>query len=108
MKTIKKGDLQLSVNKFLDIEIHNDGQKIKGKNKELDRQLIYVCFFLGERLGEDEFFIFTHGWLQDHIYKNYEGRKPPLNIKSFHFALKKNVTSRHRDRWNLIEKKLDI
>ena len=27
VKTIKKGDLQLSVNKFLDIEIHDDGQK---------------------------------------------------------------------------------
>ncbi len=109
VKTIRKGDLQLNnIRKFLNIEVETEGQKIKGKNINLDRKLIYVCVFLGEKIGEDEFFIFSQGWLQDHIYKTYLVRKPPLKIKSFHYAMRKNMMLKHKDNWKLIEKRLSI
>ncbi|MDA0999422.1 MAG: hypothetical protein O2807_02735 [bacterium] len=108
VKTIKKGDLHLNVKKFLNIDIEEKGQKITGKNNDIDRKLIYVCVFLGERLGEDEFYIFTQGWLQDYIYKTYLGRKPPLNIESFHYAMRKKMILGHHNKWHLIEKNLEI
>jgi len=108
VKTVRRGDVHLDVRKFLDTTVDKKGQKIIGKNKGLDRKLIYVCVFLGEKLGEDEFYIFKQSWLQDLVFKNYSGRKPPRNIKSYHYALHKKQLLRHRDKWKIIDKVLSI
>src|SRR3989338_5895726 len=113
VKTARTGKVFLDVRKYLDIEITKEGQEVKGKKREVDRKLIIVCLFLDEvaekdDARKDEFYIFRQGWLQDHLLKTYPGRKPPLNINSFHYALQKQDVKKHIINWDLIKKELGI
>ena len=108
VKAINKDSWQFDIRKFLNIELTDAGQKVLGKNKDLDRNIICVFVALGKSLGEDNFYIFKWGWLQDYFYKNFEGRIPPKNIKSFHCAIWIRHMKKHLNRWALIKQKFKI
>jgi hypothetical protein len=57
VKTIKGGAWQFQANAFLDIEIINNVQKVKGQAKLHSPNLICVFVLLSEH-EKDEFFIF--------------------------------------------------
>ncbi|MHA2220144.1 MAG: hypothetical protein ACXACY_30040 [Candidatus Hodarchaeales archaeon] len=105
VKAINKDSWQFDIRKFLDVQLTDKGQKVLGLNNDLDRRLICVFVVIGETLGEDEFYIFRMGWLQDYFQRTYVGRKPPKNIKSFHCAIWKRDL-KHPGDWSLIRKKI--
>ena len=107
VKTINGGSWQFDANKFLDIKTTDTQQIILGKNKDLNRKIICVFVVLGEKLGEESFYIFRLGWLQDYFFKNYKGRRKPKNIKSYHCAIwVKNM--KHKNNWKLLHKTFRI
>jgi hypothetical protein len=106
VKAITKGDWQFNIAKFLDVEIVEDSQeqKVIGKNKELDPEIICVFVALGNKLGEDEFYIFKWGDLQKYAENDFKPRKHPQNFKSLHWAISKKAVSEYLDeKWDLIE-----
>lgn len=108
VKAINKGDWQLDIRKFLDIGRTDKGQMIQGRNQKLDRETICVFVSLDKKPSEDEFYIFKQGWLQDHCARSYKARKPPRNVDSFHYALRKSDVQTHLDKWEIIKSEFRI
>ena len=108
VKAINSDSWQFDIRKFLDVELSDKGQIVKGLNKELDRKIICVFVSLGANLGQDKFYIFKQGWLQDYFSERYKGRKPPKNISSFHCAIWEREMGRHAEKWHLITKKFKV
>jgi len=102
VKAINKDSWQFDIRKFLDISLTEKGQRIHGVNYDLDRNVICVFVSLGRQLGEDKFYIFKQGWLQDYFAKTYKGRKPPKNTDSFHCAIWVKDMKTHLERWEII------
>lgn len=108
VKAINSDSWQFDIRKFLDVELLDEGQVVRGRNKHFDRKLFCVFVSLGDSIGSDIFYIFRQGWLQSHFQKKFKGRKPPKNIKSFHCAIWKKEMTKHIGRWDLIEKELGV
>ena len=108
VKAINKGAWQFDARKFLEIQGTDKGQKVLGLNRELDRKIICVFVVLGSELGEDVFYVFRWGWLQDYFFERYKGRKPPHNINSYHCAIWERDMGRHLNKWRLITKKFKV
>jgi hypothetical protein len=108
VKTINKDSWQFDIRKFLDVVLTDKRQIVRGKNQELDRKIICVFVSLGPGLGEDKFYIFKQGWLQDYFAERYKGRKPPHNIKSFHCAIWERDLKRYLGKWKLITTKFKV
>ncbi len=108
VKAINGVSWQFDIRRFLEIELTKTRQKVIGKNKQLDRKLICIFVDLGEKLGQDEFYIFRYGWLQDYFNKTYSGRELPKNIKSYHCAIWKKDMQRHKENWKLIEREFKL
>ena len=108
VKAINKDSWQFDIRKFLNIKLTDKGQKVLGINKSLDRKIVCVFVSLGPELGEDKFFIFRWGWLQEYFFERYKGRKPPHNIKSFHCAIWVRDMGRHLNKWRLITNKFKV
>ncbi len=99
---------QFDIHRFLDVSLTEKGQTVKGINQELDRKIICVFISLGAKLGEDKFYVFKQGWLQDYFFKHYKGRKPPKNINSFHCAMRERDMGQHLEKWQLIKRKFKV
>ena len=108
VKAKNKDSWQFDVRKFLDVEITMQGQTVKGTNRDLDRKIICVFVSLGAELGEDKFYIFRQGWLQDYFAERYKSREPPKNINSFHCAIWERDMERHFDKWQIIKNKFKV
>ena len=108
VKAMRKSSWQMNIKRFLEIEITKKEQRSRGKNLDLDRKIICVFVELGPALGQDTFYIFTQGWLQDYFSENYKGRKPPNNIEATHCAVWPKHLQRHKENWDLIERKFKV
>lgn len=108
VKAINKDSWQFDVRKFLNIVLDKNEQKISGINKNLDRNIICIFILIGNKLGEDIFYIFKYGWLQDYFFKNYTARKAPKNINSFHCAIWTKDLDKFKNNWDLIKKHFKI
>ena len=108
VKAINADSWQFDIRRFLDVLLTEKGQTVKGINQELDRNIICVFVSLGEKLGEDKFYVFKQGWLQDYFSEHYNGRKPPKNINSFHCAIWERDVQRHLGKWTLIANKFKV
>lgn len=51
VKAINKDSWQFDVRKFLEVELSDKGQIVRGVNADLDRKIICVFVSLGEKLG---------------------------------------------------------
>lgn len=108
VKAINQDSWQFDIRKFLDVELSPKCQIIKGKRRDFDRKIICIFVSLGEQLGEDAFYIFRQGWLQDYFAERYKGRAAPKNINSFHCAVWKKDMTKHINKWNLISTKFKM
>jgi hypothetical protein len=108
VKAINKESWQFDIRKFLDVDLTEKGQTVKGINNELDRKIICVFVSLGAELGEDKFYIFKQGWLQDYFTERYMERKPPQNVNSFHCAIWERDMQGHLEKWKLITNKFNV
>jgi len=103
VKAINGISWQFDVRSFLDVIPTEKGQKVNGL-KDLNRKIICIFVVVGKNLGEDTFYIFQLGWLQDYFRSHYgEGRQLPKNIKSFHCAIWKKDLEQHLGKWEVIE-----
>lgn len=64
VKAVASGDWQLNPRDFTSIEFDGDLQIIKGLNADMDRKLVCIFVKVGQRLGEDKFYIFRKASLQ--------------------------------------------
>jgi len=108
VKAINQDSWQFDIRKFLDVELSEEGQTVKGANRALDRKIICVFVSLGAELGQDKFYIFKQGWLQDWFAEKYKGRMPPKNINSFHCAIWERDMGKHLEKWRLITNKFKV
>jgi Holliday junction resolvase-like predicted endonuclease len=108
VKAINKDSWQFDIRKFLDVNLTERGQIVRGANRDLDRKIICVFVSLGAELGEDKFYIFKQGWLQDYFAEQYKGRTPPKNINSFHCAIWERDMGRHLGKWQIITNKFKV
>lgn len=106
VKAINGGSWQFSISKFLDVEIVDDIQYIKGEHKLANPNL--VCVFVQLSVDEkDDFFIFQLRDLQEYFSKSYKGGRRSKNPQSLHCAILPKDLERFRDNWALIEKSLE-
>ena len=105
VKAINGGSWQFSISKFLDVEIVDDIQYIKGKHRLANPNL--VCVFVQLANDEkDDFFIFQLQDLQEYFLKSYKGGRRSKNPQSLHCAILPKDLEKYRDNWFLIEKSL--
>ena len=71
VKAQTTGSPGVDATKYLNIQIDGKKQMVKGKTKDIDRDLIFVMVKVGEQYGEDEFFVFKQGVVQDLVNTNY-------------------------------------
>ncbi|MDH5666831.1 MAG: hypothetical protein OEY86_02320 [Nitrospira sp.] len=108
VKAINRDSWQFDIRRFLDVELTAKGQIVKGKNRGLDRSIICVFVSLGAQLGEDKFYIFKQGWLQNYFAGRYKGRKLPKNINSFHCAIWERDMRQHLEKWKIVTNKFKV
>ncbi|MBI5753375.1 MAG: hypothetical protein HZA59_14715 [Hydrogenophilales bacterium] len=108
VKAINKESWQFDIRKFLDVVLAEKGQIVKGINAELDRKIICVFVSLGAEIGDDKFYVFKQGWLQDYFAERYKGRRPPKNVNSFHCAIWEQDMERHLGKWKIITSKFKV
>jgi len=105
VKAINGGSWQFNISKFLDVEIIDDVQYIKGKQKLHNPNL--VCVFVQLAVDEkDDFFIFRLKDLQEYFSKSYKGGRRSKNPQSLHCAILPKDLEKFRNDWSLIEKSL--
>ena len=112
VKAIKKGSLSVNAQHYLEIEFDGNLQIVKGKNKDIDINLIFIIVKVGEYLGEDIFYICKQGLIQDLVYNEHkrflEKHKGirPRNPTSTHCSYYEKDLLEYKDNWALIEKLL--
>jgi hypothetical protein len=108
VKAMNGASWQFDVRRFLDVTSTPRKQVVHGLKNDLDRKIICVFVVVGEVLGDDRFYIFRMGWLQDYFKDRYKGRKLPHNIKSFHCAIWEKDLKEHLNKWRLIKNKFKV
>lgn len=106
VKAINGISWQFRVNSFLDIEIIEDVQQVKGKRELSNPNLICIFVLLSED-ENDQFFIFRLKELQKFFLQNYKGGRRPRNPQSMHCAIFPKDLARFKDNWKLIEQALN-
>lgn len=104
VKAINGPSWQYRADSFLEIEIIDDYQHVRGKKKLLNPALVCVYILLDPEEYKDEYFIFSLKDLQEHTSTVYTSRKRPKNPTTTHCAVWPKDLARFRDNWNLIRK----
>ena len=71
VKAQRDGSISVDAKKYLVIEFDGDVQIIKGRSADIDRTLVFVLVEIGSISGEDNFFVYTQGDVQDLIQSNH-------------------------------------
>jgi len=113
IKANRKGGISVNAMRYLNIEFNGDVQTVVGKSNDLDRNLVFILVSIGDRLGEDRFFIYKQGFLQDLIYDRHRaflakhGGVRPKNPKSTHCAYSKSDLEGSENNWGIIIEALE-
>ena len=108
VEALRKGNLSVRADQYLDMEFDGNIQVIKGKN-DIDRRLIFAIIKIEDELGSDKFYICNQGFIQDTILRHHKGFLDqhngvrPKNPSSMHCSYFEEDLSEFRDRWDLIE-----
>ena len=94
VKAIRGGSWQHRADVFLDIEMINGEQKVRGSLLLLNPNLLCVYVLLNED-ESDDFYIFRLGELQAHFAKHYKGGRRRNN--SLHCAVTPKELEQFRD-----------
>jgi len=105
VKAINGPSWQFRANAFLNIEIVDGEQKVKGKVALPDPELVCIFVVIKTR-GADEFYIFRLRDLQDHFALKYTGGRRPRNPQSLHCAVWPVELAPFRDNWGLVDSTL--
>lgn len=102
VKAINGPSWQYKADLFIEIEILDDFQHVRGKKQLLNPALVCVYILLGAQEQQDEFFVFSLKDLQEHTFAIYKSRKRPKNPASTHCAVRPKDLVPFRDNWGLI------
>ena len=109
VKTVRRGDIQLDASRYLRIAFDDKKQFVTGLNEEIDRDLIFAVVAIGSCYGEDKFFIFKQGYLQDIIYRNHtsflhrNNNVRPKSPMSTHCAYRLTDIGTALNQWSIIQ-----
>ena len=114
VKSLKSGSLRTKANYYLNIELKNQKQTIHGIQEGINRDLIFIIVKIGERIGEDVFYVVEQGKIQDLIFEEHhnflekhDGIRP-RNPSSFDSSVHLEKLEDYKNGWELIERKFDI
>ena len=105
VKAINGGSWQFNISKFLEVEIIDDIQYVKGEQKLTNPNLVCIFVLLSDD-EKDDFFIFRLRDLQIYFSKSYKGGRRKKNPQSLHCAILPKDLEQFRNNWSLIEKSL--
>jgi hypothetical protein len=96
---------------YLHIKFDGTRQIVHGKSKDVNRDRIVVAVVIGEKYGDDRFYILSEGWIQDHIFSDYTAYLKkhngirPKNPQSYHtgFSEKDLLDAGIGANWDLIK-----
>ena len=114
LKAIRRGNPSVDAKRYLDIRFRGEKQRIVGKSADIDRDLIFVLVRIGKMSGEDRFFVYQQGFLQDLIYEKHRaflrryGGVRPKNPSSTHcaYSIQDLTEAEAEGAWSLILDKL--
>tara|TARA_B100001093_G_scaffold117944_1_gene110426 strand:- start:191 stop:697 length:507 start_codon:yes stop_codon:yes gene_type:complete len=113
VKALKEGSLRTRADYYLNIDFDGKTQKVLGKRKDINRQLIFIIVKISKRIGEDKFYICDQGVLQDLVFKEHSSflKKHngirPRNPSSFDSSVNLEDLEVFSNNWDLILKKID-
>ena len=109
VKAQKTGNPGVNAKKYLNIQFDGDKQTVKSKTKDIDRELIFVLVKVGKQSGEDEFYVFNQGVVQDLVNNEYRQflRKHngvrPRNPKTTHCRYYLKDLEKYKNNWKLVK-----
>lgn len=106
VKTINGGSWQYQADTFLEIEILDGFQHVRGRKPLLNPDLVCI-FILLQKDEKDEFYVLSHHDLQQLTFERYKSRRRPKKPDSLHCALWPRDLQDFRDRWQLISDTFD-
>jgi hypothetical protein len=114
VKAQTTGTPGVDAKKYLNIQVEGDKQTVKGKTRDINRELIFVLVKVGQQHGEDEFYVFSQGVVQDLVnaeyrrfLKKHSGVRP-RNPKTTHCSYYLKDLVDYKDNWRLITEPLGI
>ena len=111
VKTIRGGDWQFTVDKFIEVRFEGKKQILGSKVVPRIPHLIYV-FVLATEYGKDKFFILEWEQLQDIAISGYaawlaaKGGVRPRNYKSLHCSVSPKQLAEFENQWEKITERL--
>lgn len=111
VKTIRKSspDFPGTATTWMEVEFEGDVQKVR-KKKLSNPDLIFVFVVLGDKYGEDRFFILSKKEAQEIHFRKYKnwlkkyGGVRPRKPKSLHCSVVPEDLKEYENNWALIEK----
>ncbi len=108
VKTIKGGAWQFSIDKFVDITFDGRKQLIGDKKPLPIPQLVCVFVLVGEKYGEDQFFVLEWSKVRDILIANHtswldsHGGVRPKKFDSLHCSIVQTDLQGYKDNWSVI------
>jgi hypothetical protein len=102
VKAINRGDFQYGAKSLLNIDVVRKRQKVRGKKRLPNPDLVCIYVFLHED-KPDVFYIFRLRYLQNWTFKRYKKDHDNRIRKSFHCAISPKYLEKFKDNWKLIE-----
>jgi hypothetical protein len=112
VKSVRAGSVSFDAAKFVTITFDGDRQIIADTPVPLDEALIFVFVGIGQKAGEDRFYILDQGTLQKIVHRNHaawlskHGGIRPKNPQSTHVSVSLGQLDEYRENWTLIEARL--
>lgn len=98
VKAIRSSSFQLNAGHFLEIELSEGAQFVRGI--KAIKSSTRVCVFVAIKgQGQDEFFVFTWKDLQEILRQDYRDGPRPKNPGTFHHALYPKRIEHFKDNW---------
>ena len=113
VKALKVGSLRTRADYYLNIDFDGTTQTVLGKREDINRDLTFIIVQVGGRLGEDVFYVCDQGIIQDLVLKEHtaflkkHGGVRPKKPSSFDCSVHLKDLEGTKNRWELIDKKLD-
>jgi hypothetical protein len=103
VKAIRSSAWQLNAGQFLDIDIVDGAQIVRGKRAIKTARR--VCIFIELRdYGSDAFYLCDLGELQEILLADYKNGPRPKNPTTLHHALYPKRLTPFRDNWAVLER----
>lgn len=101
VKTINGPSWQFSIRQFLEVDVVDGVQYVRGRVDLPNPDLVCVFVLLREDRN-DAFYIFHLRDLQEHFAATYHSGRRPRNPDSMHCAIWPAELEQHRDKWEVV------